>query len=222
LETFARQRPSYFQQIDIFYQIVSAVQHLHDHGVVHRDMKPSNVVHFPAQFAWKLIDLATTARIGEVAKIVYTREYCSPEVARAVVDGAVSMVAEPTSDLWGVGVIMYELVTGQRYFPVEWTVVDGGRRVWSALCGFEPLPHEMTDVTQMRGAEKGVMKLVHRLLQRDPRLRPSPLHLLNDHSYLMSVFSRLEDIQIHRYLMAAMCHAAVLVLGTERVVMTAR
>jgi hypothetical protein len=34
-------------QIDIFHQLVSAVQHLHEHGVVHRDLKPSNVVHFP-------------------------------------------------------------------------------------------------------------------------------------------------------------------------------
>lgn len=45
---------------------------------------------------------------------VYTREYCSPEVARAIVDGSVSMVVEPASDLWGVGVIMYELVTGMQ------------------------------------------------------------------------------------------------------------
>lgn len=57
-------------QIDIFHQIVNAVQHLHDHNVVHRDMKPSNVVHFPEKFAWKLIDLATIAQAGEVAKIV--------------------------------------------------------------------------------------------------------------------------------------------------------
>ncbi|WIA24022.1 hypothetical protein OEZ85_013642 [Tetradesmus obliquus] len=201
LETFARQRPSYFQQIDIFHQLVSAVQHLHEHGTVHRDLKPSNVVHFPEKFAWKLIDLATVARIGQKTKVVYTREYVSPEVAQAVVGGAVSIVAEPSWDLWGIGIIMWELATGQRYFPPEWSM-DGGRRMWSALCGFEPLPHELIDISTMRGVDRGVMKLplphelidistmrgvdrgvmklVRRLLQRDPALRPTPRQLLSE------------------------------------------
>ncbi|WIA44519.1 hypothetical protein OEZ86_007258 [Tetradesmus obliquus] len=179
LETFARQRPSYFQQIDIFHQLVSAVQHLHEHGTVHRDLKPSNVVHFPEKFAWKLIDLATVARIGQKTKVVYTREYVSPEVAQAVVGGAVSIIAEPSWDLWGIGIIMWELATGQRYFPPEWSM-DGGRRMWSALCGFEPLPHELIDISTMRGVDRGVMKLVRRLLQRDPALRPTPRQLLSE------------------------------------------
>jgi hypothetical protein len=38
--------------------------------------------------------------------------------------------------------------------------MDGGRRMWSALCGFEPLPHEVVDISQIRGADRGVMKLV--------------------------------------------------------------
>eukprot|EP00883_Tetradesmus_obliquus_P003774 jgi/Sobl393_1/14073/SZX67297.1 len=138
--------------IDIFHQLVSAVQHLHEHGTVHRDLKPSNVVHFPEKFAWKLIDLATVARIGQETKVVYTREYVSPEVAQAVVGGAVSIIAEPSWDLWGIGIIMWELATGQRYFPPEWSM-DGGRRMWSALCGFEPLPHELIDISTMRGPE---------------------------------------------------------------------
>jgi hypothetical protein len=43
---------------------------------------------------------------------VYTREYVSPEVAQAVVGGAVSIVAQPSWDLWGIGIIMWEMVTG--------------------------------------------------------------------------------------------------------------
>jgi hypothetical protein len=38
--------------------------------------------------------------------------------------------------------------------------MDGGRRMWSALCGFEALPHEIIDVSQIRGVDRGVMKLV--------------------------------------------------------------
>jgi hypothetical protein len=43
---------------------------------------------------------------------VYTREYVSPEVAPAVVCGAVSIVAQPSWDLWGIGIIMWEMATG--------------------------------------------------------------------------------------------------------------
>lgn len=45
---------------------------------------------------------------------VYTREYVSPEVAQAVVGGAVSIIAEPSWDLWGIGIIMWELATGEQ------------------------------------------------------------------------------------------------------------
>ncbi|KAF6257063.1 hypothetical protein COO60DRAFT_45158 [Scenedesmus sp. NREL 46B-D3] len=72
---------------------------------------------------------------------------------------------------------MWEMATGQRYFPTDWSL-DGGRRMWSALCGFEPLPHELLDASQIRGVDRGVMKLVRRLLQRDPALRPSLRQLL--------------------------------------------
>ena len=50
---------------------------------------------------------------------VYTREYCSPEVAQAVVSSAGSMVVNPASDLWGIGIIMYELATGRNSLCCE-------------------------------------------------------------------------------------------------------
>jgi serine/threonine protein kinase len=43
---------------------------------------------------------------------VYTREYVSPEVAQALVGGAASIVAQPSWDLWGIGIIMWEMATG--------------------------------------------------------------------------------------------------------------
>jgi hypothetical protein len=42
--------------------------------------------------------------------------------------------------------------------------MDGGRRMWSALCGFEPLPHEIIDASAIKGADRGVMKLVSSLI----------------------------------------------------------
>jgi hypothetical protein len=38
--------------------------------------------------------------------------------------------------------------------------MDDGRRMWSALCGFEALPHKIIDVSQIRGVDRGVIKLV--------------------------------------------------------------
>jgi serine/threonine protein kinase len=52
---------------------------------------------------------------------VYTRDYCSPEVAQAVLDGRTTFIVQPATDMWGVGVIMYQLVTGvQQLKSIEW------------------------------------------------------------------------------------------------------
>jgi serine/threonine protein kinase len=45
---------------------------------------------------------------------VFTRDYCSPEVAEAALEGKTSLIAQPATDMWGVGLIMYQLVTGQH------------------------------------------------------------------------------------------------------------
>lgn len=118
-------------RIRLFQQVVSATQYLHDNLVVHRDLKPANIL-VAADSQVKLLDFGiakTQTPILESpdltgpANRILTPNYASPEqIAGAPVSRA--------SDIYSLGVILYELLTGQ--LPYENAV--------SKLSGDPPLP----------------------------------------------------------------------------------
>lgn len=106
LDTRARRLPA----VDVAYlglQLCSAVRYLHTFGVLHLDLKPTNVIS-EAGIA-KLIDLSVARPQGLAPPGVGTRQYLSPEQARGGVLG-------PPADVWGVGAVLYAAGTGRRPF----------------------------------------------------------------------------------------------------------
>ena len=105
--------------IDIGLQLAEALRYAHSQGVVHRDVKPSNIQLSADGRAVKLLDFGI-ARVAEAVaesesvktqagQVMGTPRYMSPEQALCgEVDGR--------SDLFSVGVILYELVTGKKAF----------------------------------------------------------------------------------------------------------
>lgn len=91
-------------------QLASALAYAHAHGVIHRDIKPANVLLDKSGKA-KLTDFGIAAALDEVSltsagQIVGTPEYMSPEQARGrKLDGR--------SDLYSLGIVMYEMLTGR-------------------------------------------------------------------------------------------------------------
>jgi eukaryotic-like serine/threonine-protein kinase len=157
------------QAVDIARQLATALAAAHDAGVVHRDLKPGNV----------LVDESGRAAISDfgVARslasagptlpgaIVGTLDYLSPEQARGgEVDGR--------SDLYALGILLYEMLTGELPFA-------GGSQV-------EVLAQRLTGTTRdLRTAGVEVpprlAAVVRRLLQRDPARRyQSARELLDD------------------------------------------
>ena len=101
--------------IEYARQILSALRFAHRHGIVHRDIKPHNVL-VDGEGRVKVTDFgiarAGTSRMTETGSIVGTAQYLSPEQARG---GEV----DPRSDLYSLGVVVYELLTGKTPFDGE-------------------------------------------------------------------------------------------------------
>jgi serine/threonine-protein kinase len=101
--------------IEYARQILSALRFAHRHGIVHRDIKPHNVL-VDGEGRVKVTDFgiarAGTSQMTETGSIVGTAQYLSPEQARG---GEV----DPRSDLYSLGVVLYELLTGKTPFEGE-------------------------------------------------------------------------------------------------------
>lgn len=127
----ARQRLSPPARLTLFRQACNAVQHAHRELVVHRDLKPGNIL-VTADGTVKLLDFgiaklleapdATDASITQVGAVPATPSYASPEqLAGAPVN--------TSSDIYSLGVVLYELLTGAPPFPVDADPAGHRRRV---------------------------------------------------------------------------------------------
>jgi serine/threonine-protein kinase len=95
--------------------ICSALDHIHARGVVHRDLKPENVM-IDAEDRVKLIDFGIGAKtgsrrltFGKLSNIMGTAEYISPEQVKG-------KRGDARSDLYALGVMLYEMLTGKTPF----------------------------------------------------------------------------------------------------------
>ncbi len=102
-------RPDPKATLPVVLQVLAGLGHAHERGIVHRDIKPSNVF-LPRRRPAKIMDFGVARLAGGVTTagmVVGTPHYMSPEQVRAGdLDGR--------SDLFSVGLILYELVTGEK------------------------------------------------------------------------------------------------------------
>src|SRR6188472_2291572 len=103
------------RKVGIIVQVLAGLAHAHQQGIVHRDIKPANVF-INQDGTVKIMDFGvarlTSGSMTGTGNIVGTADYMSPEqVKGAKVDGR--------SDLFSVGCMLYELVTGRRPFHSE-------------------------------------------------------------------------------------------------------
>ena len=155
------------ERLALFVQVSNAVQHAHQKGVIHRDIKPSNVMvaHHDGRPVPKVIDFgiakATNQRLTEktlftrYAHIIGTPAYMSPEQAQLS-----DLGIDSRSDIYSLGVLLYELLTGTTPFSEEELRKAGYLEMQRIIREQEPakpstklstLGETLTDIAKRRG-----------------------------------------------------------------------
>ena len=164
------------QRLALFVQVCHAVQHAHQKGIIHRDIKPSNILvtlHDGVPVP-KVIDFgiakATEGRLTdltvytELRQFIGTPAYMSPEQAEMS-----GLDIDTRSDIYSLGVLLYELLTGHTPFDAQELVQSGLDAMRRTIREKEPqrpstrlstmLDAELTTVAKRQSAEPP--KLVH-------------------------------------------------------------
>ena len=150
------------QRIALFVEICAGVQHAHQKGVIHRDLKPGNLLveEVDGRARPKIIDfgIATASTFAETREIAGTPDYMSPEQA-----GGDQALVDTRSDVYSLGVVLSELLTGLRPAVAGETVTDHGHTL--------RLPSEQLATLPPGDADRIARNMGHRLADMRRLLR---------------------------------------------------
>src|SRR5918995_1666666 len=164
-------RVTAMQAAEIASEVAAALNFAHEAGLVHRDIKPANIL-IGANGQVKVADFGiaramnapTESNLTQAGSVMGTASYFSPEQAQGA-------QPDPRSDLYSLGIVMYEMVAGKPPFTAENPVAIAYKQVHDAP---QPLNRIVADV------QRPFEAIIAKLLAKDPKLRYQSAHALRD------------------------------------------
>src|SRR5215510_6319587 len=233
-----RRQLSVREKLKLFRKVCSAVQHAHQRLVIHRDLKPSNIL-ITEDGAPKLLDFGIAKLLSpdpseahtrtETALRLMTPEYASPEQARG-------QAVATTTDVYSLGVVLYELLTERR--PHEFKTYSPAE-IERAFCDTE-IEEPSKVVCQMTGAGARLARSIAgdldnvtlMAMRKEPERRYQSVEQLSEdiRRYLagMPVVARKDTFRyragkfVRRHKFAVIAAALVAVLAVAMTVQAAR
>ncbi|MFM7075199.1 MAG: serine/threonine-protein kinase [Planctomycetaceae bacterium] len=158
------------ERLRLFKLVCEGVAHAHEQGVVHRDLKPGNILvgddGHPKVIDFGIArgledDLAAQTRVTRTGQLLGTLHFMAPE---QFADGQATPVIDARTDVYALGVVLYELVSGVRPYELEGKLMHEASRIVREV---EPRSLRSLD----RSCPRAVSLIADRCLRKDPRDR---------------------------------------------------
>jgi serine/threonine protein kinase len=171
------------EALKLFTKVCAAVQFAHQRGVIHRDLKPSNIL-VDARGEPRILDFGLAKSIRDdsqspvslTGQLVGTLPYMSPEQVRGL-----SSEIDARTDIYALGVLLYEMLTGRFPYPVAGQLADVLRHIieteptppsrsWTGEAGV-PIKSAKVRRTSRCPIDNEVQTIVLKLLSKEPQRR---------------------------------------------------